>query len=95
MVRGAVVVLEKLVVYATCPDGRGATLLVTVAWTVGGLKVVMRLELKDALETVGLVEESDRPGTEKGPRVVTGAGPEVLVKQMSVELGQAPLPVKE
>src|SRR5262245_8977366 len=51
---------------------------------VGGLKNVIRLVVSEALVTVTPELVSDRPGAPKGPRPVTGSGPAVFVKQMSL-----------
>ena len=48
----------------------GPAVDVTRNTSVGGLKKVMRLEVNDEADTVTLLEESDRPGTPNGPRLV-------------------------
>src|SRR5881628_2208844 len=77
------VLFSMRVVYVNAPPPSGFTTLVTVARTVGGLKKVIKLEVRDALETVTPDEDRERPGARKGPRLVTGSGPAVLSKQMS------------
>ena|SRR6185436_1377985 len=47
----------------------GCAELVTRKTVLGGLKNVIRLDVKDADDTVTSVLESERPGTENGPRL--------------------------
>ena len=51
------------------PLGTGATTLEIWKTSCGGLKNVMRLDVRDDAETVTLLARSDRPGTPNGPRL--------------------------